>query len=659
MCFQPNQKTILVFLLFLCICEVYAQEIIKKDTIRKEAKFEHVLKKNEIVLTPIPPKLTQIAGAPKAYYSYFWEFGDGYFSKEKSPKHTYREKGDYEVKLWVTNHYDSGKPPATRPQKVSIKDDASISNSVATMTNDFDLLTNRDPVPDEKMVFVMRYKNNKQYVTSGRLYLFYNERKYKTDNFEIEDIRTHNGEELVIEEESQVVAVDEVDDNAILYSSLSDEFEGIQQLQDSTKTDLDKTLKDSKEYYKNWSIFNFDNLNPNEERNVFFTLKTPPEMLKDTSAIITIRGVHVPDRNFKNHTVKEKEMEIVTSHDPNKMSSNGTILNYRLVKFKTVKYKIQFQNDGEGPAKTIRLETDIPDMYDKSTIKVVDMYPKAVICPKKPVSYSCLDTTFTEKQAIFTFKNIYLPGSNQKGVQEKDSTKGFVKYSIKFGDDFHKRKTVSKTAIIFDKNEPIITNRSTTRFLPGISVGAKVGYNWFTNLNDSRSYFVGATISPFKSYRWYWQLELLNSLHSYKGNIQTTEVTEDLPAVNIRRTTRTSITSDYSNVDVEIPLLVRYNVNNYIGLGAGVQGKISLSEKKTKETFVEISEQPIQGDGVVNITSNTIEDKETSSFTNFRKGFLLEATAGFSRIGPSIGARYVFDTQKENNYWQLYLIWKF
>ncbi len=658
---QINQSSILIIFSFFFLFgfRIQGQELVKKDTIRKNAKVNVVLKGNEITLTPIPPKLIQVAGAPKAYYSYFWEFGDGNFSKEKTPKHTYKNKGDYEVKLWVTNHYDSGKPPSARPQKVSVKDNTSTYKTVADMTNDFDLIINRDPVPKEKMVLAMRYKNVKKYITNGRLYIFYNERKYKNNNFEIEDIRTHHGEQLIQEEEDQIVDIKEINDNAILYSSLSNEFEEFRQVQDSTKTDLNKTLKESKEYYKNWSIFNFDNLNPNEERNVFFTLKTPPEMLKDTSAIISIRGVHVPDRNFKNHSVKEKEMEIVTSHDPNKMSSNGTILNYRLVRFKTLKYKIQFQNDGEGPAKTIRLETDIPEMLDKSTLKVLDMYPKCVICPKEKVSYSCLDTTFTKKQAIFTFKNIYLPGSNQKGIQEKDSTKGFVRYSIKFGKDFHKKNTVSKTAIIFDKNDPIITNRSTTRFLPGISIGAKAGYNSYVNRNNSRSYFIGATLSPFKSYRWYWQLELLSSLHTFNGDSNTSETIEDFPAQNIRRITRTTTISDFSNVDIEIPLLMRYNVNNYLGLGAGIQGKLSLNENETTQTFIETTEQPIQGDGMINTIDNAITNKENTSFTNFRKGFLVEATAGLARIGPSIGARYVFDTNNENNYWQFYLIWKF
>ncbi len=185
------------------------------------------------------------------------------------------------------------------------------------------------------------------------------------------------------------------------------------------------------------------------------------------------------------------------------MSTNGLFINYRLVRFKRVKFKTRFQNNGEGPARTIRLETDVPDMYDKTTFKIEGQYPECPICPKnEEVRYSCLDTIITSKQLIFTFKNIYLPGSEQKNVTEKDSTKGFVSYSLKFGEDFHKVKTKSRTAIIFDKNEPIITNYSVTRFNPGISIGAKAGYNYFPKLENATSYFVGATISPFKAYRW-------------------------------------------------------------------------------------------------------------------------------------------------------------
>jgi hypothetical protein len=612
---------------------------------------------NSVVLTPNTPPLEQIAGAPKAFYTYYWEFGDGNYSKAQSPKHSYKTKGEYEVKLWATNNYDTGKPPVTRPKKIQISADPIDYTSQASMTENFTLQRNREPIPDEDIVVVMSYKNEYDYVTNGKLYFFYNETKYPADNFELIETRNYNNET-------------EVTDNDIVFNHAKDDFDGTliastannlrslyQKQQDTTKkTNLPLTLKTANGYYKNSKILAFDEMKPNEERNIFFSLKTTPEMLKDTSAIISVRGVYVPDANYSNHTIKDMEMEIVTSHDPNKMSSNGTFMNYRFVRFKTLKYKIKFQNNGEGPARTIRLETDIPEMLDKSTLEVMDMYPKVKICPKNEVKYSCLDTTFTDKQAIFTFKNIYLPGSEQKNVKEYDSTKGFVKYSIKFAKDFHKKKTKSQTAIIFDKNEPIITNYSTTRFLPGISIGAKAGYNYFSNLENSQSYFVGATISPYKSYRWYWQVELLNNFHSY--NAQTTvkeEIVFQQPG--FAQLQRTTTSSSYENIDWDIPILIRYNINNYIGLGAGLNNTISLSEKEERLQFIEQFEGTDPRAPIINAfnTSSSI----SNTFTNLRTGFLVEVTAGFSRIGPSVGARYIFNLKDQFNNLQLYGIWKF
>jgi len=592
----------------------------------------------------------------KLFFTHFWEFGDGHYSSEETPKHIYKKTGDYEVKLWATNNYDNGKPPTTRPKKIAISEISETPNDIASMDEDFILKQNREPVPDEEMVLVMSYKNPKEYVTNGKLYLFYNEHQYKANNFELLETRTYHNEKN-IDAEGFAYTRNSDDDGTYLASSNTDFIETRTFLQDSTeKTNLPLTIEKSKAFYKNWSLLEFDNLQPKEERNIFISLKTTPEMLKDTSAIISVRGIYVPDANYDNHKVKDMEMEIVTSHDPNKMSSNGTFMNYRLVHFKTLKYKIKFQNNGEGPARTIRLETDIPDMLDKSTIKVLDMYPKCEICPKETVLYSCLDTTFTKTQAIFTFKNIYLPGSEQKNVKEYDSTKGFVKYSIKFAKDFHKQKTKSRTAIIFDKNDPIITNYSTTRFLPGISIGAKVGVNSFSDLNNSESYFFGATISPYKSYRLYWQVELMNNFHNYNANTNVAEAfVQD--AQGLRFFQRTTSSNSFKNIDWDVPVLMRYNLNNYIGLGAGLQNTISLSEKQEQSVLVE----QFEGDTSAGkpISSSIKTSTVTNSFTNLRTGLLFEATAGFARIGPSLGARYIMNFEKNFNYWQFYAIWKF
>ncbi len=645
---------------FLCLFLIgvysYAQKQIVTDTVTRVAIIKNSTNDNTVLFTPETPTLNQIAGAPKAFYTYFWEFGDGHYSTEESPKHVYKKSGEYEVKLWATNNYDTGKPPTTRPKKIAVNDITTPSSDLASMDEDFTLKRNREPIPGEDMVAVMSYKNTKDYTTNGKLYLFYNEHQFKANNFELVDTRMYHNEKNISNTEFAFTNTID-DDGTYLASSNTNLIEPRTVLQDSTyKTNLPLTIANSEVFYKNWSILEFDNMQPQEERNVFFSLKTTPEMVKDTSAIISIRGIYLPDGNYDNHKVKDMEMEIVTSHDPNKMSSNGTFLNYRLVRFKTLKYKIKFQNNGEGPANTIKLETDIPKMLDKSTLKVLDMYPKCDICPKHDVLYSCLDTTFTDTQAIFTFKNIYLPGSEQKNVKEYDSTKGFVKYSIKFAKDFHKQKTKSRTAIIFDKNDPIITNYSTTRFLPGISIGAKVGINSFSNLDNSESYFFGATLSPYKSYRWYWQLEFMNNFHNYNDK---TGVSEEFiqDAQGIRFLQRTTTNHSFKNIDWDVPVLIRYNLNNYIGLGAGFQNTVSLREKQKQTILIEQFEGDVATNSIISSKEDTAN--QTNTFTHLRTGLLFEATAGFARIGPSLGARYILNFKDNFNYWQFYAIWKF
>ena len=628
-----------------------------KDTITRRANITYNQKGNSVSFKPETPPLIPIAGAPKPSYSYLWELGDGHYSKQAEPKHVYKKKGNYSTRLAVTNNYDNGKPPATRPKKVAVnditdtdyKDIASIADQ-----NGFEILKNCDPIPEQEMVVVVSYQNLENYVANGKLYLFYNEKQFKNNNFELVDFRTYAGEREV--KENTIASIDDLDDTKNYLTSAENTFKFKKYKNTTTEEDLEASLKDAHTLYHNVSILEFDDANPNETRNVFYTFKTTPEMIKDTSATVTMRGIFVPNRSFKNHKVKNLEMEIVTSHDPNKMGSNGSFMNYRLVRFKRVKFKTRFQNNGEGPARKIRLETDIPDMFDKKTFQIEGMYPECPICPKgEEPTVSCLDTIIQKKQIIFTFKNIYLPGTEQKNVKEKDSTKGFIRYSMKFNEDFHKTNTRSRTSIIFDKNEPIITNYAVTRFLPGISIGAKAGYNFYPNLEKSTSYFVGATISPFKSYRFYWQAEWINALNQHNSTISIAN-TFDTNANGTRRLIRTTTTTENKNVNWEVPALIRYNINNYIGVGAGIQTNINVLSQQNQNKKIETFE----GDKELILTATkTTNNTIKNSFIDLKTGFLFDLTAGFSRIGPSLGARYVINFEQDFNYFQVYGIWRF
>ena len=628
-----------------------------KDTITRRANITYNQKGNSVSFKPETPPLIPIAGAPKPSYSYLWELGDGHYSKQAEPKHVYKKKGNYSTRLAVTNNYDNGKPPATRPKKVAVnditdtdyKDIASIADQ-----NGFEILKNCDPIPEQEMVVVVSYQNLENYVANGKLYLFYNEKQFKNNNFELVDFRTYAGEREV--KENTIASIDDLDDTKNYLTSAENTFKFKKYKNTTTEEDLEASLKDAHTLYHNVSILEFDDANPNETRNVFYTFKTTPEMIKDTSATVTMRGIFVPNRSFKNHKVKNLEMEIVTSHDPNKMGSNGSFMNYRLVRFKRVKFKTRFQNNGEGPARKIRLETDIPDMFDKKTFQIEGMYPECPICPKgEEPTVSCLDTIIQKKQIIFTFKNIYLPGTEQKNVKEKDSTKGFIRYSMKFNEDFHKTNTRSRTSIIFDKNEPIITNYAVTRFLPGISIGAKAGYNFYPNLEKSTSYFVGATISPFKSYRFYWQAEWINALNQHNSTINIVN-TFDTNTNGTRRLIRTTTTTENKNVNWEVPALIRYNINNYIGVGAGIQTNINVLSQQNQNKKIETFE----GDKELILTATkTTNNTIKNSFIDLKTGILFDLTAGFSRIGPSLGARYVINFEQDFNYFQVYGIWRF
>lgn len=637
------------------------------DTITRSAPIFYDVLGNKVSYGATMPPLNQVAGAPKAYYSYYWELGDGTYSFDKEPTHTYKKEGSYKVQLWSTNNYDNGKPPASRPKEVKVTaftDQTSTNNSTpSSFKPDEDLLvrTNRDPIPDQELVLITSYKNTKNYITDGKLYLYYNDKQFKNDNFILKETRLHHGEEIVISDDI-VASTDQDFSNEYLASSIKNPSTNYKRfLRDSVKrNNIPLTLEESESLYRNSQTITFKDMHPGEERSIFRTLRTTPEMLKDTSAIVTLRSVFIPDNNYDDHSVKDTELEIVTSHDPNKMSSNGTLMNYRLVRFKKLAFKVKFQNDGEGPANTVRLEVDTPEMFDKNTLEVTDLYPECPICPKeREVQYSCLDTIVKKDKIIFTFKRIYLPGTSQKGVTEKDSTKGFVKYKMKFGKDFHKQKTRSRTAIYFDKNDPIYTNYSTTRFMPGISLGAKVGTIFTPSLESAQEYFAGVTLSPFKSYRGYLQAELFFSSGSFESlrNFQTTAVND----IGIENVTRFVTQNKEQRITTYlVPISYRYNLNNFLAVGAGIQLKLDLSSS-CKTTSTGDSVLIIPGEGEIdNPQGDTVQQSNCDKgLGNFQSGVFAGVNLGGVRIGPSGGIRYVHNFNAPTSQIQVYGIWKF
>src|SRR3546814_10725306 len=114
-----------------------------------------------------------------------------------------------------------------------------------------------------------------------------------------------------------------------------------------------------------------------EERFFFITLKTTPEMIRDTNAIVTMAMMMVPDDPTREAVSETIEMQIVVSHDPNKASANNRLINYRfLCKEKEQKYTARFQNTGIGPANLTDIVVSLSKIVDLYNIRIVDPYPE-------------------------------------------------------------------------------------------------------------------------------------------------------------------------------------------------------------------------------------------------------------------------------------------
>jgi hypothetical protein len=56
--------------------------------------------------------------------------------------------------------------------------------------------------------------------------------------------------------------------------------------------------------------------------------------------------------------------------------------------------------------------------------------------------------------------------------------------------------------------------------------------------------------------------------------------------------------------------------------------------------------------------SNTKKTK-TEAFEKMQANVFADVTFGFSRIGPSLGVRYMWSFENDFSHWQFYAIWKF
>lgn len=618
------------------------------------------------LFVPVLPPLIQIAGAPEAFYDYYWEFGDGAFSFEADPHYVYGDSLEQMVFFMATGKYDNGKAPKSRKKPASPSGQKPKSqvaySSPAVLPDDraaIGMKAVRNPRAGEELVCIMAYANHGMTTQSGKLHLFFNEKTYKNEHFRFLEARTHFGEK----EEAPMLSLFRP---PVLNGGLSGWKPYLH-----SGLDPQKALDELHKEYQNEVVWSFSDLQAGELRHLFVSLESTGFMLADTHAIITMTALIVPD-GIQPAEQYVLEMEIVPSHDPNFIAVSRRRVSFRHIRSKDLTYKVHFQNNGEGPASTVEITCDVPRGLDPSSLKVLDAYPLHSPCSEEASGESCLDTSVVEGRLVFTFRNIHLPGTRQEGVRDPDSTKGFVKYSLTPDKDIRKRDLGARASIVFDKNPPIHTNGVGTSFKPGLSPGLAAGWIAFPANDHPGQLAFGAVLAPFSPHKAYFQWEIWTGFSTRPQRTEnisrdTVHWMQDIAgqgfvAVIDSVTTLTSRTEQGSLNFSVVPLQLRKNLNDWLGIGMGVlvdlhiQRKAIDNEVKT-ERFVYTTEGiPLPDLYKQRNFSTSDSDQDRTLYP----AFFADIHAGRVLGGPSVGFRGVLRMERDLSWYaSVFAAWKF
>ena len=613
--------------------------------------------------------LRQIVGAPACFYSYFWELGDGRFSFDKDPVYAYRDTGEFQVRLFATNNYDDGKPPPTRPHPVRIRKKVVGRDVWASHffhgNGDIEMKINRYPRPGENFVTVIGYRNQQGDTLGGSIVLFYNERQLGKGGFALADSRFYH-REAVGSLESLMAGLSTAETKASLAAGFGEgtgharkvfrngwssaaaknDEEVLPEAEAAANAATARSMLRSLEAaYSQHTVLHFPAIKRGEEKFVFLEMSTLPGMLQDTNGTVGFSAMLVPDDPNVAPQVYQMDMVVVASHDPNRFLFRSRRINYRFMsKRKELSYRVQFQNTGTGPTRKISIAIGIPPQLDPGSFTLKAMNPACPFCPLMHQGSSCIDTSYRHDSVFIVFNNIYLPGLQQEGVANKDSTEGFIDYSIRLRKKPKKIPFSTQATIVFDKHQPVVTNRATARFIKGISPGFMAGYSVLPGnggYSATGPLQFGYVLAPYAPSRPYFQIEAFVGL--LQQDAFTSVIVKDqkdtliagLPVVVTGRQIKTTVQRNSFEL---APLHYRYNINNWFGIGAGAMVQVNISEQTTTENRAYLNTPiPLLNSS----TAVTTQRSAVSWLGNWNAAPFADLQVGRVKQGPVLGIRYI------------------
>ena len=666
------KKVILLLTMLLAFIMVSAQqpsnEVVYQHSDLGNGKFQfEITQKPALGLSTNPPK--------EPYFEYYWEFGDGTYlvTTDETITHTYAKSGAKDVLLKTTRVYDDGDDPPAKMINPS-KPNAQLTSGALEAVNptkitegerlEIDLnRTSTNVRPDEENTIILQYKNDKRLGQSGRIYLFYNEKAKDEDGDYVKQFnllgmpRIYADAKTVNEQRMQSGATNDANPTSLLPAS--------------TRGTIRKLVTDMLGDFENYEAFSFTGLPAGTQSNIFVSLQTDSDIGDIEGKDIKIKAMLISGSEIDTTSI---DLTVAKAHDPNKISVNEVRENFRRVENRFLTYKVQFQNDGEAPAKDVIVEVEIPEGLE---IKEVAFLPRSLdmkyVKDKTVEKFDGDKTTVSyqvenlENGAKFTFRNVNLPGLKEKHIKKYKETTGSFRYKIQYRDKLKKEPLKSRAHIVFrdefGDRKPVTTSYTTTRFKPGLSLGPKAGVS--LSLGDSLppTYFIGVVASPYKSDKFYLQVEGLVSYGQFScdyepgipppsdckfiGSQVDSMGLAEIPVFDLDTLIRTE-TSEYyvggSNLALHIPVQIRRDLNKFISFGAGAELGIEfrrstfLQNMETQEIehFWDAGWIPL-GDPDVSLAGEVIEKNST----HFSSSVFADVLIGSVKVGPAIGVRYL------------------
>jgi hypothetical protein len=371
---------------------------------------------------------------PEAAYRYFWSLGDGTYSFDKTVEYSYKNNITAAIRLIGTPVYAPTLPP---PAFTSTQ---SVQNGNSNPLNDDEMLIlSRDPRPEFDSYAIINYENILTSTVNNAKLRFY----FRSDYFEhLEDDLFHN--------------------------------------ESAAGPTADASLMPK---YDNFHTYDVGSLLAGEKHTAMINIETliaaMGELGEDLPTLfLKAELIYETKDRFGNsitHLIEDMELETeaVGGWDPNdKVALTDDLFYNEMANQEYVEYKINFQNIGTAPAKSVYIVDTFSIDYDSNTLVITDYYHPQI------ATYSGFSFTYnaSERALKATFKNINLKGANQPSVTDEELTKGFIKFKIKtkpkvrFNPSNYTIKDScepyyalsNKAYITFDKNDTIETNTAYT-----------------------------------------------------------------------------------------------------------------------------------------------------------------------------------------------------